>query len=213
MDPASGAAAANPVAIARELEALAQTGLTFAQDHFDRERYTRVRELAAALLARHSDLDPATILRWSAAEFGYATPKVDVRAFILDGDRVLLIRENADEGRWSLPGGWAEVNETPTASVVREVREECGYAVRVLRLLAVFDREQQGHPPPFPYHVYKLFFHCAITGGQPGPGHESSAVAFHPLDRLPELSASRVLPAQLERLHAAVRKGEPVLCD
>lgn len=211
--PGADQEAAELLAIGRELQAIAQTGLAFAQDHFDQQRYARVRELAAALLARLSDCPPAEILRWASAEFGYATPKVDVRAFILDGEQVLLIRENADAGRWSLPGGWADVNESPSVSVRREVREECGYDARVVRLLAVLDRERQGHVPPFPYHVYKLFFHCEITGGRPQPTRECSAAAFHPLDRLPELSLSRVLPEQLRRLRAVVRHGEPVLCD
>lgn len=211
----SGGQSLDLLSIARELEALAQVGLTFARDPYDQERYARVRELAAAMLAAQSNLQPAQVLEWAAAEFGYATPKVDVRGFILDdgGDRVLLIRENADEGRWTLPGGWAEVNETPSGSVVREVLEECGYEVRVGRLLAVLDREHQGHVPRFPYHVYKLFFHCEIVGGQATATRESSESAFHPVDRLPELSVGRVLPEQIRRLHAAVRSGEPALFD
>ena len=195
------------LAAARELAALAQTGAHYATDKFDQERYRRLGEIAADLLAGCSDVPIGTIHAWSKEEFGYATPKIDVRAFILEGDRVLLVREDADGGRWTLPGGWADVNESPSQSVVREVEEESGYLVRPLRLLAVLDRERQGHVPPFPYHVYKLFFHCGITGGGPRKTVESSGSAFFAESGLPELSASRVLPGQIHRFFQMVREG------
>jgi ADP-ribose pyrophosphatase YjhB (NUDIX family) len=195
------------IATARELAAIAQTGAHFATNRYDEERYQRVGELAAFLLAAHSDVPGGTIYGWSKEEFGYATPKVDVRAFILDADRVLLIREDADDGRWTLPGGWADVNESPSQSVVRETEEESGYVVKPVRLLAALDREKQGHVPPFPYHVYKLFFHCEIVGGGPRKTEESSESAFFTEAGLPELSLGRVLPDQLHRLFEAVRSG------
>jgi ADP-ribose pyrophosphatase YjhB (NUDIX family) len=192
---------------AKELAAIAQTGAHFATDRYDKERYQRVGKLAAFLMAAHSDVPGDTLYAWSKEEFGYATPKVDVRAFILDADRVLLVREDADQGLWTLPGGWADVNESPSQSVVREVEEESGYLVKPVRLLAVFDREKQGHVPPFPYHVYKLFFHCEIVGGGPKRTQESSESAFFTEATLPELSLSRVLPSQLHRFFEAVRSG------
>jgi NADH pyrophosphatase NudC (nudix superfamily) len=141
------------IATARELAAIAQTGGQFTKDRYDQERYQRIAQIAGDFLASCSDVPSHTIHSWAKEEFGYATPKVDVRALIVDADRVLLIREDADEGRWTLPGGWADVNESPSESVVREVREETGYEAKPLRLLAVFDREKQGHNPPFPFHV------------------------------------------------------------
>lgn len=197
----------NTLEIARELAAIAQTGAHFAKDPFDAERYERLRHLAALLLSGGSDAAAGQILAWSKAEFGYATPKVDVRAFIAQGNRVLLVREDADEGRWTLPGGWADVNETPSESVVREVEEESGYSVKVVRLLGVLDRERQGHVPPFPYHVYKLFFQCEIVGGAPRANRESSECAFFARDSLPPLSVSRVLPQQIRAFFAAVESG------
>ncbi len=199
--------AMDPLSLARELAAIAQTGAHFAKDRYDHERYQRVGEIAAALMAGCSDVPSQTIFSWSKEEFGYATPKIDVRAFILDADRVLLVREDADGGRWTLPGGWADVNESPSESVVREVQEESGYIVKPLRLLAVFDREKQGHAPPFPYHVYKLFFHCEIVGGSPTRTAESSESAFFAAHELPELSLSRVLPSQILAFFRAIRSG------
>lgn len=204
----------NPVAIARELESIAQTGLHFTKDPFDRQRYERLRRIAAEMLAEPSGLSPDDVYEWSRNEFGYATPKVDVRAFIVSEGRVLLIRETADDGRWSLPGGWADVNDSPADSVIREVREESGYEARVVRVLGVLDREKQGHLPPFPYHVYKLYFHCEIVGGEPRPNEESSESAFFAPDSLPELSVSRVLESQIRRFFAVVKSGsESVLFD
>ena len=198
----------NLVNIAREMEAMAQAGLHFSEDQFDRERYARFRELAAELLAGQSNLSAQDVLEWSKAEFGYATPKVDVRAFILSDEKVLLIRENADGGRWTLPGGWADVNESPSESVIREVKEESGYIVKPGMLLAVFDRTKQGHPPVFPYHVYKLFFHCEIVGGSPQPNAESSESRFFAIDSLPELSESRVLRHQIHEFFGAIQRQD-----
>lgn len=193
---------------AKEIAAIAQTGAHFATDIYDQERYDRLGEIAAHLLAGCSDVPGETIHAWSKEEFGYATPKVDVRAFIVDGGRVLLIREDADEGRWTLPGGWADVNESPSEAVVREAEEESGYVVKPVRLLAVLDRAVQGHPPPFPYHVYKLIFHCEIVGGGPRKTAESSESAFFEDTGLPELSLGRVLPGQIHRFFQAIRAGK-----
>jgi ADP-ribose pyrophosphatase YjhB (NUDIX family) len=194
--------------IAREMEAIAQSGLHFSTDQFDTERYSRLRELAAELFARSSNLSRDKILEWSKAEFGYATPKVDVRGFILSDSKVLLIREDADGGRWTLPGGWADVNESPSESVVREVEEESGYIVEPKLLLAVFDREKQGHLPAFPYHIYKMFFHCEIVGGLPRSTSESSESRFFEIDRLPELSESRVLASQIRNFYRALQRKD-----
>ncbi|MDP0501445.1 MAG: NUDIX hydrolase [Verrucomicrobiota bacterium JB022] len=189
---------------ARELQAMAQTGLHFAHDPYDRARYERLREIAAGLMAKVSNQTITTILRWQEAEFGYATPKVDTRAFIVQDGRILLIREDADEGRWTLPGGWADVNDTPSEAVCREVWEETGYTCRTTRLLALWDREKHGHTPSFPFHVYKLFFHCEITGGEARPTAESSEQAWFAPDALPDLSVTRVQATQLRRLFEKV---------
>jgi ADP-ribose pyrophosphatase YjhB (NUDIX family) len=182
----------------RALQAISQTGLHYAQNPYDKQRYRDIGALAATMLARHTTLDVAQILTFQAAEFGYATPKVDVRGVVFRDDRILMVREIIDEGRWSVPGGWADVNETPSQAVVREVREESGYDTRSTRLLAVYDREKQGHEPPFPVHVYKLFFLCELIGGQPRPNEEASEIEFFARDALPELSVSRVNERQIQ---------------
>jgi ADP-ribose pyrophosphatase YjhB (NUDIX family) len=187
---------------ARELQAIAQTGLTYASDQYDRERYEAIRALAARIMAEHSSTEAAVIEELFARQSGYATPKVDVRGAVFRGDgRLLLVREVADSGRWTLPGGWADVNDSPSESVIREVREESGVDVTVRKLAAVYDRDRHGHRPPLPFHVFKLFFICDLVGGTPAPGPETSEVAFFSRDELPaDLSIGRVLRHQLERM-------------
>ena len=182
----------------RKLQAISQTGLHFTQIGYDRERYEEIGIIAAEILAEHSNLSVKELLQLNAAEFGYATPKVDVRGVVFQKDKILLVRETADKGRWTLPGGFADVNETPTQAVVREVFEESGFETLAIKLLAVYDREQQQHTPSFPYTIYKLFFHCQIIGGQPQLNNEVSEIAFFSEAEIPlELSESRVTKSQL----------------
>ena len=184
----------------RALQAIGQTGLHFSEDPYDRERYEQVGEIAAEILSEHSTLLKERVLELNACEFGYATPKIDVRGVVFRGNKILLVREIMDAGRWTLPGGWADPNETPRQSVEREVFEESGFQVRAVKLLAVYDRDTQGHKPPFPCTVYKLFFLCEIVGGEPRTNKEVSEIAFFEEDEIPELSQSRVTETQIKRL-------------
>jgi ADP-ribose pyrophosphatase YjhB (NUDIX family) len=193
---------------AREIAALAQSGLHYGKDPYDRERYERLREIANNLLAETSDSSLHDLHRWQESDFGYATPKVDVRAVCLRDDKVMLVREKSDNGRWTLPGGWADVNTSPAENVVREVYEESGFEVRTTRLLAVWDREKQGNPPPYPYHIYKLFFLCEIIGGEARTTLETSGVAFFEPNELPDLSEARVIKSQILRCFQKVAEND-----
>ena len=192
---------------ARELQAVAQTGLTFATNGYDRERYTAIRSLAAQIMATQSDADFGRVEALFAEQAGYATPKVDVRGAIFDeNSRILLVREIADAGRWTMPGGWADVNQSPAESIIREVREEAGLEVRVRKLAAVYDRARHPHQPPHPFHVFKLFFICEVIGGTPEPGTETSEVAFFAENEIPgDLSLGRVVPHQIGRMFEHAR--------
>ncbi|HMP82155.1 MAG TPA: NUDIX hydrolase [Verrucomicrobiota bacterium] len=183
--------------LARKLQALAQNGLTFATNDYDRERYRAVRDAAAELMVVQSGNPAETFRHLFASQDGYATPKVDVRAAVFHDGKILLVREAAD-GLWTLPGGWADVNDSPTEAVERELREETGFSGKVTKLAAVYDRAKHPHVPPFPFHIYKLFFLCEITGGEPRTSSETLAVDFFPPDQLPPLSVSRVLPEQIQ---------------
>jgi len=187
------------LAWAREVQALAQTGLAFTRDPYDRERYDKLQALAQRVLQTELGAPAhATADLWRG-EHGYATPKVDVRGAVFRDAEVLLVRERSD-GRWTVPGGWVDVNDSPSGAVVREVREESGFTVRPVKLAAVIDKSRHPHPPGV-HHIYKLMFLCELQGGAASPSDETDAVDFFPLQALPELSTGRILPAQIERLY------------
>ena len=187
----------------RRLQAIAQNGLAFSTDPFDRERYEELRSIAGEMLASSSGMDPARAYQILGAEEGYATPKMDVRGGVFREDRILLVREKSDD-LWTLPGGWADVGESPSAAVEREIREESGFATRVAKLVALYDRNKHEHPPML-FHVYKAFFLCDIVGGSAAQSLETSETGFFPRDALPELSRPRVTMRQIDRLFAHFR--------
>jgi ADP-ribose pyrophosphatase YjhB (NUDIX family) len=191
---------------AREMQAIAQTGLTFARDPYDRERYEQLRALAARIMAAHTGTAAARIEALFAGETGYATPKIDVRGAAFDAQgRILMVREVADEGRWTLPGGWADVNLSPAENAAKEVVEESGFTVAVEKLAAVWDRTKQGHAPGL-FSCAKVFFICRITGGAPALSLETSEIGFFAKGEIPaDLSRGRVLPHQIARMFAHAR--------
>jgi len=182
----------------KTLQSIAQNGLTFAQDRYDRERYTHLQRVAAEMMSAYSGTDFAHILDLFQKEQGYATPKVDVRAAVFRDNEILMVLER-DDGRWSLPGGWADVGETPSEVAEREVLEESGYRSRAVRLLAVYDRDRQGHPP-LPFHVYKIFLLCDLLDASPKPNADCGDAAFFAEGKLPELSLTRVTQAEIARM-------------
>ena len=192
----------------RELQAIAQSGLTFARDPYDRERYEMLRSLASRIMAEHTAAPAARIEALFAGETGYATPKFDVRGAAFDRrGRLLMVREVADGGRWTLPGGWADVNLTPAENVAKEVLEESGFEVRARKLAAAWDRTRQGHLPAV-FSAYKLFFICDIVGGAAKTGPETSEVGwFAEAEIPPDLSLDRVLPRQLHRMFEHARNN------
>jgi ADP-ribose pyrophosphatase YjhB (NUDIX family) len=184
---------------ATELQAIAQTGLSFSSDRYDLERYRRLRAIAVAMLASGSGTSVERISALFEQDLGYPTPKVDVRGAVFRDQRILLVREISD-GRWALPGGWADVNQSARECVEREIQEESGFQARAIKLAAVLDYRRQGHVYSHPYSIYKLFFICELTGGSASPSRETSAAEFFALERLPELSLSRVTTAQVARM-------------
>ena len=169
------------------LQAIAQAGLELTDGVYDRELYAAIRALAGEIAAAHLEL-PTPAERMALEELlagdgGYPTPKVDVRALVRRDGEVLLVRERAD-GRWSLPGGWADVGWAPSAMVEREVAEESGFVVRARRLLALWDRSRH-NPGPHPHSVYKVAVACDLLGGSARPSIETLEVGWFPPDALP----------------------------
>jgi ADP-ribose pyrophosphatase YjhB (NUDIX family) len=192
---------------AREMQALAQTGLEFSKDPYDRERYAALRRLSVQVMAEHTGADSRRIEALFDNETGYATPKVGVRGAVFDAEgRILMVREVIDENRWTLPGGWADVNQTPAQSVVREVFEESGYRVRAVKLAAVWDRARQAQPA-MAFSVVRMFFVCALEGGAPATSLETSEIEWFAENDVPkDLSLRRTLPQHISRMFAHWRQ-------
>lgn len=180
---------------AQRVQAIAQTGLAYADDPYDRERYQELRGLAVemASVGLGEPLDDVRVALASGT--AYPTPKVDVRAVVFRGDEVLLVRE-ARTGQWTFPGGWADVGDTPSRAAVRETLEESGYQVRAVKVLAVLDKARHDHPPSADY-TWKLLIGCSLEGGEPATGHEIDAVGFFARDAAPPLDLERMTPGQL----------------
>lgn len=197
----------------KRLQAIAQNGLTFAENHFDLERYEQVQQIAAEILADKADVNTKDVIDLFVREKDYATPKVDVRGAAFRDGRILLVKESSD-GNWALPGGWADVGESPSESVEREVQEEAGFTVKAKRLAAIYDRSKHPHKPLMHYHIYKLFFICEITGGEPTTSEETEEVAFFDQNNLPELSITKTLPEQITKMFEYHHRPElPVYFD
>lgn len=185
--------------LTRKLLALAQTGLHFTRDTFDRERYEEVAQIAAQLLAMESGVPAAELLEAWRKEQGYATPKIDVRGAVFRQDRVLLVRERSD-GKWTLPGGWVDVNEAPRQAVEKEILQESGYVAQAVKLAGVYDRTKHNYPH-YLFHMWKVFFICEITGGEARVSSETDAVDFFELANLPPMSTGRTTAAQIARMY------------
>jgi ADP-ribose pyrophosphatase YjhB (NUDIX family) len=185
--------------LSRRLLALSQTGLHFTQEEYDRERYREMAQIASEMLALESNMTPDQLRAAWLVEDGYATPKCDVRGAVFRGDQVLMVKERVD-GKWTLPGGWADVNDTPSQAVEKEIEQESGFTARAVKLAAVFDRNKHNHPA-YLFHVWKLFFICEITGGDFRTSYETTAVEFFPIDKLPELSTGRTTEEQIRRVY------------
>lgn len=185
------------------VSSLARDGLAYCQNDFDRDRWEQLEGVAAGLFGLLADRAAADFALPLSADVGYVTPKVEIRGGIVDDqDRLLLMRERLD-GRWSLPGGFADPLDTPSLAVTREIREETGYEAETIKLVGVWDRDAQGHTPKYPIAMWKLFFLCRLTGGYAPPSElETLDVGWFGLDELPELSTGRVLPHELARVLA-----------
>jgi len=196
---------------ARRLLALAQTGLHYTTGVFDKERYEEIAAIAHAQIADIASMETGKVAELFAFEAGYANPKLDVRCAVFnDAGQILLVREAAD-GLWSLPGGWADVGLSPAENAAKEAREESGYTVEIVRLLAAWDTAKHPHPPSV-FHIWKLVFLGEIVRAGDVIGAETDAVAFFDLDRLPSLSLGRIMPAQIRRLDE-LRRGSMVDFD
>jgi ADP-ribose pyrophosphatase YjhB (NUDIX family) len=197
---------------AQRLQSIAQTGLHYNPQPFDKQRYEMMLDLAAEMMAAGSaeNISPETLKTVFLEQSGHATPKVDVRSAVFREDRILLVQEKMDNNRWTLPGGWADIGESASESAVREAWEESGYHIRTLKLMAAYDRNKHPHPP-FAFHAYKLFFLAELTDNERDidPDNiEINGVDWFAEDALPELSVARVTPQQIARFFEHYRNPD-----
>lgn len=181
--------------IAKEIQSIAQAGLTYGENKYDRDRYQQLLALSSEIVAHYTDTPREKIYDLYSEEKGYLTPKVDVRGVVFRDGKILMVKESID-GKWSIPGGWADVNYSPFEVAAKEVREEAGIEVIPLRLLAVFDKMKHRHPADI-HHVYKIFVLCQDTGGQPDTGMETTDVRWVDRNNLPPLSELRITREQI----------------
>ena len=171
-----------------ELQSLAQAGLFYGKDPFDRERYERIREISAEMIAHKGDIPPGKVKDLFCCETGYQTPKLDCRAAIFQNDKILLVRES--NGTWSLPGGWVDVNTSVMESTIKEAKEEAGLDVTANLVIAVQDREKH-NLPVYAYKVCKVFVLCTAVGGSFQPNIETTESRYFGPEELPPLATEK----------------------
>lgn len=196
--------------LAKRIKSIADTGLLYNTNDYDRERYAELLEISHEMSGLLIDQPVEVIRNFYAPNKDYPTPKVDVRGLLLnDAGEILLAKEMAD-GKWTLPGGWADIGLSPGEVVVKEFREETGLAVKATRLLAVFDKKCHPHPAQA-FYVYKFALLCELTGEfRLQKGFDILDVGFFPLDGLPELSEDRILRSQIDLLYLKAQENDPV---
>lgn len=192
----------------QKIQAIAQKGLLYSKNPYQIEDYKLLRNIAAEIISNYSQVEQSEILDLLVKEIGYPTPKVGVSAAIFEDDKILLVKERSD-GLWALPGGFAEVGESPGEVAVRETFEESGYQTRPIKLLAVYDNNNSKHGyTPFVQGLYKLVFQCEIIGGSPTPSIETEEVNFFAENNIPQLSIKRVTPKQINRIFEHYRNPD-----
>lgn len=168
---------------AMKIQSIAQTGLAYCRDEFDRERYTELRELSAEMLAERTELPVGRVRELFCGESGYQTPKLDTRAAIVEDGRILLVRER--DGRWALPGGWCDVDRSVAENTVKEALEETGLTVEAERLIAVQDWRRH-NACNYIYGIIKIFVLCRAIGGKFAQNIEATETAYFSAEELPE---------------------------
>jgi ADP-ribose pyrophosphatase YjhB (NUDIX family) len=199
--------------IAKEIQSIAQAGLTFSDNKYDIDRYNHLREISVKIMHEFTDAPMDKIYHLFAEEEGYQTPKVDIRGVVFRDGKILMIQESID-GLWSLPGGWADVNYSPFEIAAKEVAEEAGIDVVPIKLLAVVDKMKDPEHFPDKYHVYKMFILCTDSGQETKTGMETISVGWFDRDNIPPLSLPRITSSQIRMMFEYYdNPTKEVICD
>ena len=197
---------------ARKILSVAQSGLTYSENKYDIDRYEQLREISDDIFSRYAGADLSVVKHLFDNEKGYLTPKVDVRGVVFRDNKILMVKEGVD-GRWTVPGGWADVHFSPFEIAVKEISEEAGIVVKPIRLLAVLDKNRHPHPPDI-FYTYKIFILCEHVSGEPEPGMETLDTGFFGLDEIPPLSEPRITLNQLKLMFEFLENpGKQAVCD
>lgn len=189
------------------LKSIADLGLLYHNNEFDKERYEELREISLRLLSTFSSNSVEELNELLPVAKEYPTAKVDIRGLVLDTDnKILLVKESTDS-RWSLPGGWADVGFSPKETIIKEIKEETGLDAEVMELLAVFDKNKHDHPPE-PHYVFKMVFYCKALSTTLQKGFDVLDIGYFDIHDLPELSTNRILKTQLELVYNKALLGE-----
>ncbi|WP_106828580.1 NUDIX hydrolase [Parabacteroides pacaensis] len=186
----------------KQVKSLAEAGLVYATNNYDRERYETLQQLSFEMLSALSGESVHFIGNFFKQEKDYPTPKVDVRGIMVNENNEILLVKEAIDGCWSLPGGWGEIGFSPTEGIKKEIKEETGLDAEVVRLLAVYDKKCHPYPPQ-PFYVYKLVFFCKAKGTL-NPCFEIEEAKWFSIDNLPPISRDRILPEQIKELYRKV---------
>lgn len=187
---------------AKELQSIAQSGLFYGKDVFDKERYEKIRDISAQMMAKISDLEVRKVKELFCNEIGYQTPKIDTRAAIFKDDKILLVHEK--NGTWALPGGWCDYNVSVAENTIKETKEEAGLDVEVKKLIAVQDRAKH-NSPLYAYGVCKIFVECTIKSGHFEDNIETTGIAYFSEDDFPKLALEKNNEEQLKLCFKAHR--------
>lgn len=191
----------------KKLKAIADVGLLYSNNEYDKERYSALQNISFKLLNIVSGKSIEGLKESFPSVKDYPTPKVDIRGLLLSPDKkILLIKESADD-KWSLPCGWADIGETPKEVIVKEFKEETGLDVIPKALLAVFDKRMHAHPPQ-PFYVYKMIFYCEPVSMRINKGFDVLDAGYFDIEHLPELSEDRILKSQIELVYKKVIYGD-----
>lgn len=190
--------------IIKRIKSIAETGLVYAEEGYDMERYQELREISLRLMSEMSGQPFAKLDGFFIPQLDYPTPKVDVRGFVLNEKNEILMAQESVDGKWTIPGGWADVGNTPTEVAIKEIKEETGLEAEIVRLVAIYDKQRHPHPAE-PYYIYKLMFHCRVIGGKLEAGFDMKGADWFALDNLPPLSKERILETQLHHLFTLVK--------
>jgi len=197
---------------AREIQSLGQIGLAFSENHYEKARNRRIIEIASEIVEKHTTLEKEPVQKVLMNQPGYATPKIDVRSAVIKDGKILLVRE-AEDKRWAMPGGWADVGDYPSQVAERETKEESGFDVKVKKIIGVFDANRNGRMLEF-FHAFKIVFLCELIGGEAQTSDETLEVGFFDLNNLPELSHNRTNEKHIEEIKKhLVEINRPALFD